>query len=68
MSLDRQRMRHVPMKRALSFAWWVLAAAILVLSLGPFMMVRFPPALDLAQQSAQIRLFGEAWGNPGVPI
>jgi hypothetical protein len=42
----------------------VLALAIAAMLLTPLLAARYPPVLDLAQQSAQLRLFAEAWRDP----
>jgi hypothetical protein len=46
-----------------------IAFAILccLLAAVPFLVVKFPPITDLAQHAAQIRLFGEALGQPDSP-
>lgn len=44
---------------------WALVAVALVAI--PFLVVRFPPITDLPQHAAQIRLFGEAVGDPHSP-
>ena len=43
--------------------------AVLCCSLAavPFLVVRFPPITDLAQHTAQVRLFGEALSRPDSP-
>ncbi len=46
---------------------WVLVGLLFALVVAPLAVARYPPLLDLAQQSAQIRLFGEAWTNPDGP-
>lgn len=46
---------------------WLLAAAVAVLLAIPFLAVTFPPITDLAQQTAQIRLFVDAVTNPETP-
>ena len=42
----------------------VLALTIAAMLLAPLVAARYPPVLDLAQQSAQMRLFAEAWRDP----
>lgn len=44
---------------------WAFLVVSLVLVAVPFLLVRFPPIADLPQQTAQIRLFGEALSDPG---
>lgn len=46
---------------------WLLAAAVAVLLAIPFLVVTFPPITDLAQQTAQIRLFVDAVTHPETP-
>ncbi len=43
---------------------WVVCSLLVAL---PFLVVRFPPIADLPQHTAQIRLLGEAWQDPGGP-
>jgi hypothetical protein len=45
----------------------LLAAGVLALAVIPILLVHFPPATDLPQHLAQIRLFKEALADPGGP-
>ncbi len=44
---------------------WAWAATCLVLAATPFLSVDFIPSTDLPQHLGQLRLFAEAWANPG---
>jgi hypothetical protein len=44
-----------------------VAAGLLVLAVVPVFLTPFPPATDLPQHIAQVRLFKEALANPGGP-
>ena len=44
-----------------------LAVFCCCLAAVPFLLVQFPPITDLPQHAAQIRLFGEAIGQPDSP-
>lgn len=45
----------------------LVAAGVLVLAVIPILLTPFPPATDLPQHIAQVRLFKEALANPGGP-
>lgn len=45
----------------------ILAALSCALAAIPFLVVNFPPIIDLPQHVAQVRLFGEAISNPASP-
>jgi hypothetical protein len=45
----------------------LLAIGCCLLAALPFLLVKFPPITDLPQHAAQIRLFGEAIGQPDSP-
>ena len=45
----------------------LIAAGVLVLAIIPILLVKFPPAADLPQHLAQIRLFKETLADPGSP-
>jgi hypothetical protein len=45
----------------------LVAAGLFVLAVVPIFLAPFPPATDLPQHVAQVRLFREALANPGGP-
>jgi hypothetical protein len=45
----------------------LIAAGLLVLAAVPILLTPFPPATDLPQHIAQVRLFKEALADPGGP-
>lgn len=45
----------------------LLAAVCCLMAAVPFLLVTFPPMVDLPQHTAQVRLFSEALGAPASP-
>jgi hypothetical protein len=46
---------------------FLIAVLVCLLAAVPFLVVKFPPITDLPQHTAQVRLFGEALGQPDSP-
>ncbi|MCK4776105.1 MAG: hypothetical protein KAT30_15020 [Candidatus Krumholzibacteria bacterium] len=59
-------MKSMPIWDLVKTRWFAAAICCICVSL-PFLRVGFPPILDLAQQTAQIRLFGEAVSDSSSP-
>ncbi len=61
---DRSSEGHSPLSRAAAL---LLLLAFAALILAPLFASRYPPILDLPQQTAQVRLFSQAWHHPDGP-